>query len=266
MRRAPRAASCAPCRVRLPRRSQPLAPAGCRPVAEKPQPRFARYRRPGDCTVGQRGRLNGEVGGRRPGSSWRKVGRDRAPTGSPPLSAARWADGARDLLVTRGQRFLKDPAQRGRIFLLLQTGRGRVSERETQAGLRAAGLGIWRFPSLAGRIAGVSVHPVAEQLLLKDPPTPPIRKTSEWLLSPPCTQRESRSPTAAEGTWCLVSGPRAAAPEAGLRADAAGSERQLPAGQGRGGRRPCLALHRLRQHLLRRMPRGSLEPLRIRTF
>lgn len=53
------------------------------------------------------------------------------------------------------------------------------------------------------------------------------------------TQRKPGSPTAAEGTWCLVSGPRAAAPEARLRADAAGSGQSLSAGQGGCGRQSC---------------------------
>lgn len=52
-------------------------------------------------------------------------------------------------------------------------------------------------------------------------------------------QRKPSSPTAAADTWCLGSGPRAAAPGVRLCADAAGSGQSLPAGQGGGGRRSC---------------------------
>lgn len=77
--------------------------------------------------------------------------------------------------MTRGRRFLKDPTQRGRTFRRLQTGRGRVAKWETHEGLRAAGPGIWRFPSLAGRTAGAGVHSVVVQLLVIAP-TPSLQE------------------------------------------------------------------------------------------
>lgn len=158
---------------------------------------------------------------------------------------------------------VKDPIQRRRIFLLLQTRKGRVAERETQAGLRAAYPGIWRFPALAGRIGGDSIYPVAYHLLLINP----FPQESQASGSRHSAQRKPRSPTAAEGTWCLVSGPRAASPETRLSAaDAAGSGQQLLAGQGGGGRRSGRARRRPRLRLLGRTPRGSPEPLPIRTF
>lgn len=79
-------------------------------------------------------------------------------------------------------------------------------------------------------------------------------------------QRKPGSSTAAEGTRCLVSGPRAAAPEARQRADAAGSGQSLPAGQGGDGRRSCPLAAAPRLHLPRRMPRSPPESPRIRTF